>query len=188
MDSGNSDNKELIIDYMLSWTLRMSCVEDDGYNKIREYCTKILSKMIFNDINKVDESYKSIQSVKTWKQWKRIDLCAEIEFIDKEDKVSKHALSIENKAYSCIHSDQLNRYKKIFEEEYNGTDFENNLHYVYFTIKDRDKIYGDEILCGEAKFQCHTMDEIRDCLWANSEDLIPTGNDIFDEFWIKNWG
>jgi len=189
MDESNSDNKESIIDYMLSWTLRMSCEPDAGYkNIIRDYCKKILSKIVFDDINKIDENYKSIQSVSTWKQWKRIDLLAEIVFIDKENMESKHALLIENKAYSSVRHDQLNRYKKIFEEEYKGTAFENNLHYVYFTIKERHQIVEDAILCEVSKFQHHTMDEIMDCVWPLPEDLKPTGNEIFDEFWIKNWG
>lgn len=189
MDNSVSDNKESIVDYMLSWTLRMSAVIDDGYNNVvRDYCRKILSMMVFGNINKMDENYKSIQSVKTWRQWKSIDLCAEIVFIDKENNISKHALLIEVKAYSGIHHDQLNRYKKIFEEHYKGSDFENNLHYLYFTIKERHQIRQDEIQCEEANFQHFTMEEIRNCIWLLSEDLIPTGNEIFDEFWIRNWG
>ncbi|HCY41729.1 MAG TPA: hypothetical protein DHV48_10295 [Prolixibacteraceae bacterium] len=189
MDNSVSDNKESIIDYMLSWTMRMSCVPEDGFNSdVRDYCRKILSIMVFGDIENIDKYYKSIQSVKTWRQWKRIDLCAEIEFIDQENKLSKHALLIENKAYSSLHNDQLNRYKKIFEEEYKGTPFENNLHYLYFTIKDREKIVSDGLLCDEANFRHFTMDEIMAYIWKTSEELMLTGNDIFDEFWIKNWG
>ena len=48
MDDSDSDNKESIIDYMLSWTLRMSSVSNDGYdNLVSDYCKKILSKIIF---------------------------------------------------------------------------------------------------------------------------------------------
>lgn len=189
MDSSNSDSKELIIDYMLSWTLRMSCVYDDGYNnKVKGYCTQMLSKIVFDDLNKIRDHYNFIKSVKIWRQRKRIDLWAEIELIDKEDKVSYHALLIESKAYSCIHHDQLNTYKKIFEENYKGTAFEKNLHYAYFTIKERKYITSDEEACRAANFLCHTMDEIMDAIWPNMEDFKPTGNEIFDEFWIKSWG
>lgn len=189
MDKSRTDNKESIIDYMLSWTLRMSSISVDcENNSVRNYCRRILSKLLFDDINKIDKDYKSIESVETWKQWNKIDLLAEVELIDNENNKSKHALLIEDKAYSSLHHDQLNRYKKTFEETYKGTGFENNLHYVYFTIKERHKIVDDEVLCKEAGFQHYTMEEIRDCFWATEDDLIPTGNEIFDEFWIKNWG
>ena len=189
MDKSITDNKESIIDYMLSWTLRMSGSSVECKNSsVQNYCRRILSKLLFDDFDKIDTDYKSIVSVETWKQWKKIDLLAEIELIDKEDNKSSHALLIEDKAYSSLHDDQLNRYKTIFEEEYKDSKFENNLHYAYFTIKERSQIVEDEKLCNEAGFQTYTMEEIRDYLWPTSSDLIPTGNDIFDEFWIKNWG
>ena len=187
MDESVSDNKESIVDYMLSWTLRMSSVSDDGYNNlVQKYCSKILSKIVFDDIHTIDQNYQCIQSVETWRQWNRIDLCAEIAFIDNENNISKHALLMENKAYSCLHHDQLNKYKKTFEDHYKGTAFENNLHYVYFSIQD-DLIATDKVLCVEANFQAYTMDEIRDCIMPLSE-FKATGNEIFDEFWIRNWG
>ncbi|NVN95257.1 MAG: PD-(D/E)XK nuclease family protein [Bacteroidetes bacterium] len=189
MDDSVSDNKESIIDYMLSWTLRMSSVSNDNFNNVvRDYCKKILFKIMLVDIDMINENYKIIQSVKIWKQWRGIDLCAEIEFIDKNENLSKHALLIEDKAYSSIHGDQLNRYKNIFEEHYKGTEFEENLHYVYFTIKERDRIFDDEILCKEAGYIAYTMEEIREYLWPGNVVIPPTGNEIFDEFWIKNWG
>ncbi|MCX6230869.1 MAG: PD-(D/E)XK nuclease family protein [Bacteroidetes bacterium] len=188
MDDSDSDNKESIIDYMLSWTLRMSAVSDDGYeNTVQNYCKKILSKIIFGHIDYIDENFKTIESVKIWRQWQRIDLLAEIVFIDKNDRKSKHALLIENKAYSSIRGDQLIRYKQIFENEYKDKGFE-KLHYMYFTIKERYQIVDDEILCNEAGYLAYPMDEIRTWLWPKTEDLKPTGNEIFDEFWIKNWG
>lgn len=189
MDQSDSDNKESIIDYMLSWTLRMSSVSNDGYNNlVSDYCKKILSKIIFGDPDKIDNDYKYIKSVKTWKQWRRIDLHAEIILVDHNDIEANHALLIEDKAYSSLRNDQLNRYKEIFEENYKGSDFEKNLHYVYFTIKERRQIINDELLCEEAGYITFIMEEIRDCLWPLPEDLKPTGNEIFDEFWVKNWG
>src|SRR5574344_1513134 len=131
MDNSSSDSKELIIDFMLSWTFRMSTVYDDGYNNVvKDYCIKILSKLMFDDINRIIENYKGIKSVKTWKQWQRIDLLAEVELIDFDNIVSKHVLVIENKGYSSLHGDQLNRYKEIVKNEYLGTDFEKKIHYV----------------------------------------------------------
>lgn len=189
MDKSRTDNKESVIDYMLSWTLRMSSRSGECKNSsVQNYCERILSKLLFNDFDKIKTDNKSIESVETWKQWKKIDLLAEIELIDNEGNKSSYALLIEDKAYSSIHDDQLKRYKKIFEEEYKDSKFENNLHYAYFTIKERTQIVEDEKLCNEAGFQAYTMEEIRDYLWPTPSDLIPTGNDIFDEFWIKNWG
>lgn len=189
MDNSSSDSKELIIDFMLSWTFRMSTVYDDGYNNVvKDYCIKILSKLMFDDINRIIENYKGIKSVKTWKQWQRIDLLAEVELIDFDNIVSKHVLVIENKGYSSLHGDQLNRYKEIVKNEYLGTDFEKNIHYVYFSINERHKISDDILICNEAGFIPYAMDDVQSSIWPTMEALKKTGHEIFDEFWICQWG
>lgn len=186
MDESNTDNKESIIDYMLSWTLRMANVPVNFENiTLIDYCQQILSKILFDDQLKIKNEYKSIESVKTWKQWKQIDLCAEVILIDKNSNESKHALLIENKAYSTLRNDQLKRYYEIFEEEYKDKDFER--HYAYFTIRENVPP-EDQSLCDEANYRAFTMDEIADSIWPTQADLKPTGNEIFDEFWVKSWG
>ena len=187
MDEGKTDNKESVIDYMLSWTLRMANESANSENKsVTDYCQQILSKILFDDPLKIKNGYKSIESIKTWKQWKSIDLCAEVILIDKNNEESKHALLIENKAYSKLHHDQLKRYYETFEEEYKDTNFDR--HYVYFTIRDEGVPIVDKLQCVEAKYHAFTMEEIRDSIWPTPADLKLTGNDIFDEFWVKNWG
>jgi hypothetical protein len=189
MDNSRSDSKELIIDFMLSWTFRMSTVNDDGHqNVVKDYCIKILSKMMFDDTNRIIEHYKGIKSVKTWKQWQRIDLLAEVELIDFDDTVSKHVLVIENKGYSKLHGDQLNRYKEIVRKEYLGTEFEKNIHYVYFSINERHKITEDILICNEAGFVPYAMDDVQSSIWPTMESLKKTGHELFDEFWICQWG
>lgn len=189
MDNSSSDSKELIIDYMLSWTLRMSTVGEDGYNNVvKNYCIKILSKLMFDDANRIVEKYKGIKSIKTWRQWQRVDLLAEIELVDLDDVVSKHVLVIENKGYSSLHGDQLNRYKEIVKKEYLGTVFEKNIHYVYFSINERHKITDDILICNVAGFMPYAMDDVQSSIWPTMEVFNKTGHEIFDEFWICRWG
>ena len=186
MDESKTDNKESVIDYFLSWTLRMTSETENRNDSVCGYCRQILSILLFGNATKIDIDSLSVRSVKTWKQWRQIDLCAEIILVDKENKESKHALLIEDKAYSKLHGDQLNRYHKIFEDEYENSNFINR-HYVYFTIAEKTP-FEDKNLCEEANYKAFTMDEIRELIWPTEKELKLTGNDVFDEFWIKNWG
>ena len=184
LDSSSSDKKEGVVDYFLSWTLR--CASDDGireYNNERlyHYCRKILSVLLFDDSSKIEEY--QIKSVKTWKQWRQIDLCAEVVLENKSNEKEKYALLMENKVYTRLHNNQLERYQKIFEEEYNGGDF--RLRYVYFTC--HENLGEDELRCRENGFQAYTMDDVSYKASENEEFKL-TGNALFDEFWLSNWG
>ena len=175
---------ELVVDFFLSWTLR--CASEEGmerYNNetLCRYCRKILSVLLFDDSSKIQE-YR-IKSVKTWKQWKSIDLCAEIELENKSGKIEKHALLMENKAYTRLHNNQLERYREIFDGHYNCSEFKQR--YVYFTC--HDNLGEDEVLCRENDFRAYTMDDVFNKASENEEFEL-TGNALFDEFWLSCWG
>ena len=58
MDKSRTDNKESVIDYMLSWTLRMSSRSGECKNSsVQNYCERILSKLLFNDFDKIRELF-----------------------------------------------------------------------------------------------------------------------------------
>ena len=110
-DSSEGDSqKETMIDFILSWTLRRSIQQYSEEKPILyQYCRKILGKLI--GIEMTDDV--QVTSVETWKQWKYIDLWANIR-ITCNGKEEFHAVLIENKAYTPTHHNQLARYKAIF--------------------------------------------------------------------------
>ena len=184
-DKQNSDKIESLVDAFLSWTLQCcdtSKVERYNNSKLHEYSKKITSVLLFGNPDELNKY--EILSVETWRQWKSIDLCAEIVLKNKETlKDEKYALLIENKGYSSAHSDQLARYKTIFETHYNGKDFK--LEYAYFSCKDNlNDLEKEE--CLKAGYRAYTMKEVFDLANPN-KDWDYTGNALFDEFWFTTW-
>lgn len=179
-DSSQSDNKEVVIDYFLSWTLR--CASQENINKkyplVNEYAKIILEALLRVENNTLGQ----VKSVKTWKQWSKIDLWVEV-----ETEQCKYALLIETKAYSNVHDNQLSRYKEIFDNHYNGTDF--HKHYCLFTLM--NPVPKEDLEeCEKAQgFRAFTMDDIYDSLKIRCKDELQlTGSDFFDEFWFGKWG
>ena len=132
-DSSEGDSqKETMIDFILSWTLRRSIQQYSEEKPILyQYCRKILGKLI--GIEMTDDV--QVTSVETWKQWKYIDLWANIR-ITCNGKEEFHAVLIENKAYTPTHHNQLARYKAIFDqvcEEYMPN---TKRHYILITALD----------------------------------------------------
>jgi len=178
MDNSKSDKKELVVDYFLSWTLR--CASEENINArfplVNEY-----AKIILEILLGLDNTLGQIKSVKTWKQWEQIDLWIEI-----ITNKCKYALLIETKAYSHIHSNQLERYKETFENHYEDTDFQK--HYCLFTLM--DEVSKEDLEeCEKNKFKAFTMNDVYNHLESRySKELKLTGSDLFDEFWFGKWG
>lgn len=184
-DNSDSDSKELIIDYFLSWSIR--CAESNTYGNslMNTYCKNLLSQFLFKNISTLNTDYKSIESVKTWRQWKQIDLCVEVVLNKQDGSQESHALLFENKAYSTIHGNQLDRYRKTFEEEYQDTPFQINLHFIFFSCKEEIS-HEEKEQCDKSGYENYTMDEIINFITQNRRNNM-TGNPLFDEFWIKTW-
>ena len=111
-DSSEGDSqKETMIDFILSWTLRRSMQQ---YSKekpiLYQYCRKILGKLI--NIAMTDDV--QVISVETWKQWKYIDLWANIH----------------------ITYNQLARYKAIFDQVCEEYLPDAKRHYILITALD----------------------------------------------------
>jgi hypothetical protein len=129
-------------------------------------------------------------SVKVWKQWQKIDLIAEVE-VDLgsgvESNIEHHVIAVEDKAYTGIHDDQLNRYNQTVEEWYKGKEVK--IHYWVITFFDNDTKEFEAISnqCREAKgrWECISFEDVVDLTY--DERISGTGNDIIDEFWIKRW-
>ena len=181
LDDSESDKKELVIDYFLSWTLR--CASEENTNTrfplVNKYAKTILEILLGLEYNTLGQ----IKSVKTWKQCRQIDLWVEI-----ETSQGNHALLIETKAYTNVHSDQLKRYKETFENHYEDKDFQK--HYCLFTITDNDKVSNSDIEeCKKNNFNLLTMDDVYDRFKSRYHGKLQlTGSDLFDEFWLGRWG
>lgn len=175
VDDSKSDNKEVVIDFFLSWTLRCAARENDKHPLVTKYAKDILTTLL--DIK--DEL--DIFEVRTWKQHQRIDLWAEI-----ETNKGKHALLIETKAYSSLHDNQLERYKDIFEEHYSDKNVQ--LHYVVVVLSD---IIPQSVIeeCERIGYKPFSLETIYASLMGvNNDTLTLTGSDLFDEFWFSTWG
>ena len=184
-DKQSSDKIESLVDAFLSWTIQ--CCDTDKvarYNNaiLHDYCKKIASVLLFGNPEELDK-YK-ILSVEAWRQWEKIDLCAEFVLKNKAtQKEEKYALLLENKGYSSTHSNQLERYRTIFETHYNGKGFK--LEYAYFSCKENlNDLEKEE--CQSAGYRAYTMDQVFDLANPN-KDWDYTGNALFDEFWFTTW-
>ncbi len=174
-DSSEKDgNIETVLDYILSWTLRRA---SDVYSNekpiLYQYCRRILFKLLDIEYNE----HIRIKSVETWKQWNRIDLHANIE-LEENGIIKHHAVLIENKAYTHVHDNQLNRYKQIFEETYDHSQW--TLHYVLITCLDEVPEAMEEE-CRNAGFKYYPLLDV----FSNEQE--ESESDLFNEFWLRQW-
>lgn len=106
---------ELSQDAILAWLIKWA---DDTYiNEDKELC--ILGKSLIAKLT--DLKQNDIHTINVGRQWCNIDIWAEIN----DDAF----LVIEDKTGTSIHDDQLNRYRKIVESEYQ--DKRSKLFYAY---------------------------------------------------------
>ncbi len=153
--------------------------------RLTKYCKNIL--FLFLEKEQTEQGKYDKIEVKTWKNWKDIDVCAEVILQKKDGGVEKHAISIENKGYTTLHDNQIARYKDTFEEEYKDTEFERNLHYIFFTCQDEVSDYEKEE-CSKVGYKPFSMDEvINKAIRDNKGGFELTHSDLFDEFWLSTW-
>ena len=130
-DSSTGDsNKETMLDFILSWTLRraQSCYSNEKPMLYR-YCREILFNLLeINNLNGIE-----VESVETWKQWERIDLHANIQLRMSDGSKQYHTLLVENKVYTMTREGQLAKYKKLFTETYKDTEYAGHMHFVLIT-------------------------------------------------------
>ena len=185
-DSENDGKAEIVMDYVLSWCLRRASVSCANEKPILyNYCRNMLGILL--QIN-IDDSI-IFKSVKVWKEELKIDLWVEV-VIEKEGKEEKHAILIENKYYSGLHEtrdkdkiyrNQLEVYKRRFNEYYDKNPEFYVKHYVLITCIEKDnpkfKIYDIARTFG---FSIFTFYE----LLGEKRKYEESESDIFNEFWI----
>jgi hypothetical protein len=188
-DSEGDHGKEAMLDYQLSYLLRLASTYETGFELGQRTIMKLIEeKYQLNQLGYIDNV--DFISVKVWKQWQKIDLIAEVE-VDLgsgvESNIEHHVIVVEDKAYTGIHDDQLNRYNQTVEEWYKGKEVK--IHYWVITFFDNDTKEFEAISnqCREAKgrWECISLEDVVDLTY--DERISGTGNDIIDEFWIKRW-
>lgn len=174
----NTDNGyETIQDFYLSWVLRCS---DEKYNTEANIVHEISKKITCKLLNISEPKSVKIISVKTWRQWSYIDLLAEI-IISIDGVEEKFALNIENKWYTSIRDNQLEKNVTLFDAYYNKEEW-SKLNYLIFC--DYEKI--DSITEENAKRNNYSILTICD-LQEEIGKIESTGNSLFDAFWFWNY-
>ena len=134
---------ELSQDAILSWLIKWA--DDIFKDEDKELC--LLGKSILSLLTGLEK--EEIHSVNVGRQWCNIDIWVEIN----EDAF----LIIEDKTGTSIHNDQLNRYRKVVEDEYK--DIRQKLFYAYVKT-------GNESLSVERAIQAQGYKPI------NRQDLL----------------
>lgn len=173
--------KEAIMDFQVSWVLRMAA--DENYTKDKPAFSLYSKYMLFKLLNKPFPNKEEIVSVKVWKEWANIDICAEVELKD-GDKKEFHVLLIENKVYTSMKAWQRDDYPKALEQFYqeHGRG-EHTPHNVLITCTDSDAEFEKlEEFCNGFDWKVISIYDL--ILDINKE----TESELFNEFWIYNWG
>lgn len=188
-DSEGDYGKEAMLDYQLSYVLRLAGTYESGNFFGQRVLMKLLGKECHLDYMWYIEN-TDIISVKVWKQWEKIDLIAEVEIgfgYGANKQIEHHVIVVESKAYTRVHDDQLSRYTQTVEDYYKDKDV--TIHYWVISFFDRDSDEFEAISnqAREAKghWECISFDDLVELTTDEEERGIY--NDIIDEFWIKRW-
>lgn len=176
-DSEKDGRPELVMDYIISWTLRRADFKCSIEKPILYgYCREILAKLL--GITLDDNTL--YEQVRVWKQDQDIDLWIELQ-INRNGAIEQHAILIEDKFYSKLRPNQLENYKERFEAHYVAQPDEWYRHYVLITCIDRrdskfEEYYGKATSLG---FMTYYIEEI---FGKNHKECE---SDIFNEFWLR---
>lgn len=177
-DSTADGPGEAVMDYVISWCVRwaqkdLSCVKPILHSQCKKLLCKLLD--IADDVNVI------FNEVRVWKQCEQIDLWIEVSLVYNGNHES-HAILVEDKYYSNIHGNQLEKYKNKFDEYYNVNQLDYHRHYVVVTCVEREDPKFNNFYGCVGKYGYRIMDyyEFRgDC-------VEETESDIYNEFWL-NW-
>lgn len=170
---GKDGAKEVIMDYVVSWTLRRAqntCASEKPI--LYNYCRKFLGLLLEQPISDNDQV-----TVETWKQENRIDL-----WVYAVVNGVEHDLLIEDKYYSSLHDDQLSRYKLYFDDWVATNRAHSIKHYYILSCMDSSDEKTKQYANPDFKLIC--WDEMLNAMECNTH--VESESDIFNEFWI-NW-
>lgn len=180
-DSKCDHGKETMLDYELSWVIRLAADREQckGNEALYTKCRAILGKLL--EEKRVGEY--CVESVNVRKQWKRIDLIANV-VLKNNGALENHVIIVENKAYTQLRDNQL-AYSEIVNDEYGSYPDRTECikHFWVITCFDSDKSGYIELVnkCQGTCWKSIALTDLQD----NTEPL--TGEALFDEFWLKSW-
>lgn len=172
---GKDGAKEVIMDYVISWTLRRAQNCCSGEKPILyRYCRNFLGFLLKRKLKDSD-----IVLVKTWKQENWIDLWVWVSANGVE-----YDILIEDKYYSRLRNNQLSRYKLYFDDWLDQNRRHSNRRYWLLTCLDRPKttIYNSAKRDG---FTISSWDDMKEALGGGETIVNECESDIFNEFWLK---
>ncbi len=180
-DNSEGNPAELLIDYFMSWTLRCAIdTKPDNISDTLHKSAKCILHYLLKDYlgdKTVDEF--EVVDVETLKQWKQIDLLCSVHI--KVGTIDTwYVLAFENKMYTKLHDNQLERYKESVNERYPD---ENIIKKFIYLTSHAEVPQEDKDLCSRFKFTAYPISEIANHLRDNN--LSSSGNALFDEFWHK---
>lgn len=124
---------EAMLDFQMSWLMRLAAEPDVKKKKLHRISKEVLLRLI----GLVESPNVDIKKVDVWRQWEHIDVTAEVEVVV-NGQTQRHLVVLEDKAYTMIHDDQLNRYAEKVSEYYEGKPKQKiNIHYWVITFFDK---------------------------------------------------
>lgn len=178
---------EVMQDFFLSWTLR--CAEDKCRNAnvhVNENARRAVFLLLyghntqdsFSFDKKIPDNFK-VTRVEIKRQNGGVDLIALITVDENNGQLKKFALNIENKWYSLLKEHQLEKYKTYVERNFPNYQVVN----LFITCDDCRKNYKQEKeWCRKNGYKFLTISDI-----ANIMEDNKTGNDLFDEYWYREY-
>lgn len=177
--SEGDKGKEAVMNFELSWVLRMAA--DEEYIKDKPIF-RLFSKYMLCRILNISPSTVQIITVKVWKEWEYTDLCAEIDLEINGVKESRVVL-IESKVYTRMKPKQRDNYPNIVKQYYKDkTGNDCSPHQVLITCAETNAEFK------KAKDFCKNTEWNVLSIYDIILDLnIETESELFNEFWIYNW-
>jgi hypothetical protein len=176
---------EALQDFFLSWTLRCADQKFKNVNPlVNEYARRTVFLLLYGQNTEdnfslnldISESFKVLK-VETKRQSGGIDLIALLTIIDNNNILQKFALNIENKWYSTLKENQLEKNKLYVENNFHDYQIVN----LFITCDDCRKNYKQEKeLCRQNKYKFLTIENI-----VVIVNMDVTGNDLFDAYWFE---
>ena len=184
--SEGDKGKEAVMDFQVSWVLRMAA--DENYTKDKPIFRLYSKFMLFKLLGMPFPNPIQIKKVRVWKEWENIDLCVEVE-LERNKEIEYHFILIENKIYTNMKTCQRDNYPKTLKQYYDNYPDKKNYkpHYVLITCAEKDEdIEQLKAFCGNAENEIKwNVLSIYDIIL----DLdVETESELFNEFWIYNWG
>lgn len=185
---GSNHGYEVMLDFQMSWLIRLAAEKNVEKKKLHQISKEVLLRLT----GLLETPNVDIKRVDVWRQWERIDVTAEVEVVVKGE-TQHHLVVIEDKAYTMIHDDQLNRYAETVSAHYFGRRKKDyKIHYWVITFHDEGsecwkKLKIDCERCKIVEWKLLNMYDVIGWRKDKADNFKDIGSDLFEEFWIKEW-